>query len=30
MIYDHHDPEFNEEEWTEEMAYKADMARDNF
>lgn len=28
MKYDHHDPDFDYEEWTEEMAFKADQARE--
>ena len=29
MVYDHHDPEYNEEEFADEMAYQSDMAWDS-
>ena len=28
MNYDHHDPEYNEELYNEELAFKADLERD--
>ena len=28
MIYDHHNPDFNEEEYIEEQAYLYDMDKD--